>query len=155
MQGECRSSDGRGHGRERVAADGRMARIVVDLQNVVVLRGGSALCYSEEEVRRCKQVLECEGSRVEELLEALRYLSTLVIRQSTLEETMIATDVKRLRNHPDANVARTARRLVDKWRQEILQASASNTKQAPEGQTRIAALFKRGHRTHHEQSHGR
>lgn len=154
MQGGCRSSDGRGDGREPAVADGRMAWLV-DLQNVVVLRGESALCYSEEEVRRCKQVLECEASREEELLEALRYLSTLVLRQSTLEETMIATDVKRLRNHPNANVARTARRLVDKWRQEILQASASNAKHAPEGQPRIAALFKRSHRTHQEQSHGR
>lgn len=116
-------------------------------QKVVVMRGESALCYSEAEVLRCKQVLECDASSEEDLLEALRYLSTIVISQDTLEETMIATAVKRLRTHDHENIARTAQRLVDKWRQEILHASSKTAKKAPSKPRGVAELLLRGSTT--------
>mmetsp|Transcript_37353 Transcript_37353/g.71598 ORF Transcript_37353/g.71598 Transcript_37353/m.71598 type:complete len:331 (-) Transcript_37353:694-1686(-) len=88
-----------------------------DCKKVVVLESGSsALCFSAADISRIGKTLDGQSeSTAEELLEALRKLSSYYLSVDVLLETGVGKLVRRLKRHSDAHVARVAENLCLKW----------------------------------------
>lgn len=77
-----------------------------------------AVLYTHDDVMHLKQQLS-SASR-DDVLHALRTLSCCSIGYALLKSTGVGADVKGLRRHHDAEVAKLATRLLDKWRAHVL-----------------------------------
>lgn len=77
-----------------------------------------AVLYTHDDVLRLKHQLS-SASR-DDVLHALRTLSCCSIGYSLLKTTGVGVEVKALRRHDDAEVAKLAAKLLDKWRAHVL-----------------------------------
>lgn len=77
-----------------------------------------AVLYTHDDVMRLKE--ELSSTSTSDVLHALRTLSCCSIGYSLLKSTGVGADVKALRRHHDAEVAKLATKLLDKWRAHVL-----------------------------------
>ena len=84
--------------------------------------------FTVDHIYACKTVLEDESSTAEDRLQQLRILSVMHVSQEHLLETKIGHVVKKLRKNGDAEVAKLAQRLLDKWMAQMLQERSSTSR---------------------------
>ncbi|KAK9818257.1 hypothetical protein WJX72_009681 [[Myrmecia] bisecta] len=91
-------------------------RTLRDCAKVVVLEVGvSAVNCTQEDISKTQQALQRDSSSDKELLAALRRLSVFHLTKQLLMETQVGRDVRKLKKHANAEVARIASNLVEKW----------------------------------------
>ena len=81
--------------------------------------------FTVEHIYACKSILENESSTTEDRLEQLRILSVMCVSREHLLETKIGHLVKKLCKDGNAEVAKLAQRLLDKWKAQMLQERSS------------------------------
>jgi len=82
--------------------------------------------------------------RSEKILDILQRLDDAKIDLAILSETLIGASVSKLKNHDNADVASTAKKLVKKWKGVAKQAAPAATKPAPSGDGKKAASKRPG-----------
>lgn len=84
-----------------------------------MLRGHTAMNFTTDDILACKRTLE-DASGPCQKLEQLRKLSVMHVNKSHLVESQVAGAVRKLTKSDDAEVARLAQRVVDKWKGQVL-----------------------------------
>lgn len=111
--------------RKRALPAGTGQRTLQQCKKTVILRGHTAMNFKVEHIYACKTILEEKSSTPEDKLEQLRILSVMQVSQEHLRESKIGHVVRKLRKDGDAEVARLAQRLLDKWKTQVLQERSS------------------------------
>lgn len=84
-----------------------------------MLRGHTAMNFTNDDLLACKSVLEDASSACQKL-EQLRKLSVMHVSKAHLVESQVAGAVRKLTKSDNAEVARLAQRVVDKWKAQVL-----------------------------------
>ena len=100
-------------------------RTLQQCKKTVILRGHTAMNFKIEHIYGCRTILEDNSSTPSDKLEQLRILSVMQISQEHLRESRIGHLVRKLCKHTDNEVARLAKRLLDKWKAQVLQERTS------------------------------
>ncbi len=100
-------------------------RTLQQCKKTVILRGHTAMNFKIEHIYACKRILEEQSSTPEDKLEQLRILSVMQVSQDHLRESKIGHLVRKLCKDTDTEVARLAKRLLDKWKDQVLQERSS------------------------------
>lgn len=90
-------------------------RKLSDLQKVVSIKGG-AVNFDISELLEARELLEAEDTPVAAILDSLRRLSCFDITREMLLSTKIGPAVRKLKKHPNPEVARISAALVEKWK---------------------------------------
>ena len=94
---------------------------LLSLGKVVTSRTSSYYNVSVEDILKHKKTLEDRDASRETFVGALRQLSSMMMRRTLLEQSMVGQTVNRVaKKHPDAEVREQARAIVAKWKGEVL-----------------------------------
>lgn len=138
---ESGSSSGATHKKRKLPA-GFGLMTLHQCKKTVTLHGHTAMNFSIADVQACKTALE-EACSSTQKLDQLRKLSVMHINKSHLAESQVAKTVRALAKSEDAEVARVAQRVIDKWKRQVLQqhspqagvAKIGNMRQSGRSQT--------------------
>uniref|UniRef100_A0A061RIX8 TFIIS N-terminal domain-containing protein n=1 Tax=Tetraselmis sp. GSL018 TaxID=582737 RepID=A0A061RIX8_9CHLO len=141
-----RTNEGSGIRKLKANAGAGKQRTLGSLAKVVILpKGVTNRVFSNEFLSSLKMVLDCASSSEEQLIEAIRQLSSLVITEDHLLQTQIGRSVRRLSKHSgSAEVRRLAGGLLNSWRDSV--AFERGRKEGPRpARQPPAALTSSGH----------
>lgn len=88
-------------------------------KKTVTLHGHTAMNFTNDDLLACKRILE-DASSSSQKLEQLRKLSVMHVNKAHLVESQIGRTVRGVAKCEDANVARLAQRVLDKWKAQVL-----------------------------------